>query len=178
MKEIEEGIAAHLMVIHFWEDHSGQRQDCLMRILSGHLTLLDRQTTESVNILEAGKTPSRSLNLKTEWGGAKIPGILVSQPKGVSKVEEPDSRMIKEHKEEKERFVSKKGTKRIAYNGDDRRREIREEVEEQSQQRPDVCGVGKRRRSTSPPTPTKTLKPPKKASPSPKEQVDKETPSS
>ena len=66
MKEIEEGIATHPMVIHFWEDHSGRRQECLMRILSGHLTPLDRQTTESVNILEAGRTPGRSLNLKTE----------------------------------------------------------------------------------------------------------------
>ena len=96
-KEIEEGIATHPMVIHFWEDHSGRRQDCLMRILSGHLTPLDRQTTESVNILEEGKTPDRSLNLKTEWGGAKIPGILVSQPKGVSKAKQQEDRMKTQH---------------------------------------------------------------------------------
>ena len=49
MNEIEEGISTHPMVIHFWEDHHGRRQDCLMRILSGHLTPLDRQKTESIN---------------------------------------------------------------------------------------------------------------------------------
>ena len=56
-----------------------------MRILSGHLTPLDRQTTESVNILEAEKVPGRSLNLKTEWGGSKIPSILVHSPRGLLK---------------------------------------------------------------------------------------------
>ena len=84
------------------------------------------------------------MNVKTEWGGAKIPGILVSQPKGVSRIREPDSRM-KEDREDKGRFVSKKGTKRIAYNGDDTTKR-REEVDEQSQPRPDVHGVAKRRR--------------------------------
>ena len=59
-----------------------------MRILSGHLTPLERQTTESINIVEAEKKPQEGLNRKTEWGGAKIPGILVTQPKGVVKHKE------------------------------------------------------------------------------------------
>ena len=89
-REIEEGISTHPMVIHFWEVHGGRKQDCLMRILSGHLTPLDRQTTESINILDAEKTQGRSLNLKTEWGGAKIPGILVTQQKGLSRIKEKE----------------------------------------------------------------------------------------
>ena len=35
--------------------------------------------------MEAEKSPEQALNRKTEWGGAKIPGILVTQPKGVAK---------------------------------------------------------------------------------------------
>ena len=84
-KEVEEGVSTHPMVIHCWEEHGGWTQAMLMRIVSKHLTALDRQTTESINILEASKKPGESLNVKTEWGGAKIPSILVSNPKGVSK---------------------------------------------------------------------------------------------
>ena len=62
----------------------------MMRIISTHLTPLDRQTQESINILEGEKKPGESLNIKTEWGGAKIPGILVTQPKGVAKVKEEE----------------------------------------------------------------------------------------
>ena len=108
MNEIEDGISTHPMVIHFWEDHHGRRQDCLMRILSGHLTPLDRQTIESINIVEAGKTPGRSLNLKTEWGGAKIPGILVSQPKGVSKARYEENQISSGLQEEKSMISSRK----------------------------------------------------------------------
>ena len=57
-----------------------------MRVVSRHLTALDRQVEESVNILESGKVPEKSLNSKNEWGGAKIPSLLVSFPKGVAKV--------------------------------------------------------------------------------------------
>ena len=58
--------------------------------------------------------------------------------------------MMKEQQDEKKRFVSRKGTKRIAYNGDDRRTTTTEEEEEQSQPHLDDCGVSKRRRRTSP----------------------------
>ena len=57
-----------------------------MRVMSTHLTPLDRQVAESVNILETGKDPQESLNLKSEWGGAKIPSILVISPKDVATV--------------------------------------------------------------------------------------------
>ena len=65
-KEMEEGIATHPVVIHFMEEHQGRKQQTLFRIVSGHLTSLDHQTTESVNIIEVGKKPEEALNLKTE----------------------------------------------------------------------------------------------------------------
>ena len=75
------------MAVHFWEEHAGTRQEVLMRVVSRHLTALDRQVEESVNILESGKVPEESLHSKNEWGGAKIPSILVSSPKGVAKTQ-------------------------------------------------------------------------------------------
>ena len=54
----------------------------MMRITSTHLTALDRQITESVNILTID-SKGGSLNQKTEWGGAKIPSLLAKSPKGV-----------------------------------------------------------------------------------------------
>ena len=137
-----------------------------MRILSSHLTPLDRQITESINILEAGKTPGRSLNLKTEWGGAKIPGILVTQPKGVSKARSVENQTPTEPQEERFRTSSRrnKGIKRTKYNGDDRRQMIEEHSEEQGTSRPDGR-ENKRSRRVPPPSP-KTLK--IKSSPSPK----------
>ena len=38
-----------------------------------------------VNILESGKVSEESLNSKNEWGGAKIPSILVTSPKGIAR---------------------------------------------------------------------------------------------
>ena len=69
LKEVKEGVVSHLIVLHFWETHAGRRQKVLMRVVSRHLTALDRQVTESVNILESGKVPEESLNSKNEWGG-------------------------------------------------------------------------------------------------------------
>ena len=127
---------------------------------------MDRQIAESINILEAGKTPGRSLNLKTEWGGAKIPGILVTQPKGVSKARSVENQTPTEPQEERFRTSSRrnKGIKRTKYNGDDRRQMIEEHSEEQGTSRPDG-GENKRSRRVPPPSP-KTLK--IKSSPSPK----------
>lgn len=36
-------------------------------------------------MLAAGRKPGESLNLKTEWSGAKIPGLLVSNPNEMAK---------------------------------------------------------------------------------------------
>ena len=66
---MEEGVATHPLVIHFMEEHEGRRQEIMLRILSGHLTSLDHQMTESANIMESGKNPGEALNQKTEWGG-------------------------------------------------------------------------------------------------------------
>ena len=65
MREIE-GVLSHPLVLHFWEDHDGRRQEVLMRTISAHLTAIDRQAGESVNILEAAKRQGESLNLKSE----------------------------------------------------------------------------------------------------------------
>ena len=75
---------SHPMVMHFWEEHGGRRQEILMHTISSHLTALDRQAAESVNILEAARIPEESLNQKSEWGGAKIPALLVTSPKGTA----------------------------------------------------------------------------------------------
>ena len=61
-KEIEEGVVAHPLVIQFMEEHGGRRQETMLRVLSGHLTSLSRQTTESANILESGKKLGEALN--------------------------------------------------------------------------------------------------------------------
>ena len=85
VREVREGVISHPMAVHFWEEHAGTRQEVLMRVISRHLTALDRQVEESVNILVSGKVPEESLNSKNKWGGAKIPSILVSSSKGVAK---------------------------------------------------------------------------------------------
>ena len=45
-KEVKEGILSHPLVLHFWEEHQGRRQPLMMRVISAHLTPLDRQVTE------------------------------------------------------------------------------------------------------------------------------------
>ena len=81
---MEQGVATHPLVLHFREEHQEETQPILMRILSRHLTALERQVTESLNILKASKTSEECLNLKSEWGGSKLPAIEVSKPKGTS----------------------------------------------------------------------------------------------
>ena len=122
MKEIREGVISHPLVLHFWESHSGRRQEVLMRVVSRHLTALDRQITESVNILESGKVPEESLNSKNEWGGAKIPSLLVSSPKGLSGNKTPpegkDSDVEERQQEESDEILRgavRKGLKRLQY---------------------------------------------------------------
>ena len=117
VQEIEDGILSHPLVLHFWEQHQGRRQEIMMRVTSTHLTALDRQITESVNIL-AGN--SGSLNQKTEWGGAKIPSLLVKSPKGVARLvrsQEIEAEPNKEPQWLLEEAV-KRGRKRLEYRKD------------------------------------------------------------
>ena len=74
------------MVIHFMEEHEGRPQEIHFRVTSKHQTPLDRQVQESVNIEEGARSPRECLNLKNEWAGSKLPGILVQRPKGVMRV--------------------------------------------------------------------------------------------
>ena len=79
---MEAGCATHPMVIHFGEEHGVQPQELLFRILSKHNTPLDRQVQESVNIEYRSMCPSECLNLKNEWAGSKLPGLMIQRPKG------------------------------------------------------------------------------------------------
>ena len=56
-----------------------------MRILSSHLTPMDRQIQESLNIIEESRKPGNCMNLKSEGAGAKIPGLAMHLPKGLAK---------------------------------------------------------------------------------------------
>ena len=56
-----------------------------MRVLSRHLTPLDSQVRVSLNISLVSKQEDECLNLKSKWGGSKLPNLAVSAPKGVSK---------------------------------------------------------------------------------------------
>ena len=73
------------MVIHCIEEHGGDVQPILMRTLSTHLTAMDRQVQESLNILEEARRDGQCLNLKSKWTGAEIPGLQVNLPKGIAK---------------------------------------------------------------------------------------------
>ena len=85
LREITLGVATHPLVTHFEEEHEGQPLEVLMRILSKHLTPLDRQVRESLNISLAAKQEEECLNLKSEWGGSKLPNLAVTVPKGVGR---------------------------------------------------------------------------------------------
>ena len=50
LREVEEGVLSHPLVLHFWEEHMGKRQSIMMGVTSAHLMSLDRQVTESVTI--------------------------------------------------------------------------------------------------------------------------------
>ena len=53
-----------------------------MRILSSHLTPLERQVQESCNILGGMLKPEEFLNRKSEWGGEqRYPDYLLNPPK-------------------------------------------------------------------------------------------------
>ena len=67
------------MVLHFIEEHSGERQDFLMRITRYHKKAAERQILESIRILEGNRNPQESLNLKSEWAAARLPTISVKK---------------------------------------------------------------------------------------------------
>ena len=110
-----------------------------MRVLSSHLSPLERQVQESSNITKAMKVPDECLNRKSEWGGTKIPDIIVSTPKGVvteSFGKENEEKGRKEAEEEvnaarKLREAIKQGRKRLRYLEDDTKEESDEEEEEE-----------------------------------------------
>ena len=110
----------------------------MMRVTSTHLTALDRQITESVNIL-AGN--SGSLNQKTEWGGAKIPSLLAKSPKGVARLvrsQETEADPDIEPQWILEEAVNR-GRKRLEYLDDDRKQQEESEevnIDEQVKENP------------------------------------------
>ena len=66
LKEIQEMAASHPLVIHCLEEHEGEIQPVLWRTLSAHLTPMDRQVQESMNIIEESRISGSCLNLKSE----------------------------------------------------------------------------------------------------------------
>ena len=78
---------SHPLVIHFWEEHEGQQQQIIMRVVSKHVTALDRQVMESVRINTDMQTEDECLNLKSEWGGSKIPNVNVNNPNGMASLQ-------------------------------------------------------------------------------------------
>ena len=43
-----DGVLSLPLVLHFWDEHKGMRQEIMMHILSKHLNILERQVMESV----------------------------------------------------------------------------------------------------------------------------------
>ena len=88
-----------------------------MRILSVHLTPLDRQILESSNIIDSMRTDEECLNNKNEWGGSKIPSMKVFTPKGVggtprdNKQEDPEQIEARIKLQE----AVRRGIKRLQY---------------------------------------------------------------
>ena len=132
----------HPLVIHFWTEHGGKRQDIIIRMTSRHNTAVDRQVTESIKIESRMNRQEELLNLKSEWAGSKLPGLTVKALVGVGKVIELEREGVEgqeqERKEETEAIrrwqeARVKGMKRILY--------VNERVE-----RNEGEGEGKRKR--------------------------------
>ena len=133
---MQQGVATHPLVLHFREEHQEETQPVLMRVLSRHLTALERQVTESLNIIKASKTSEECLNLKSEWGGSKLPAIEVSRPKGTSGPKNMYESMDREEHQETQ------GSKRIRTKEGE---EVKLEKDQENRTRP-----GKKRRESSP----------------------------
>ena len=65
-KEIQEITPTHPLVVHNVEEHGGETQPVLMRSLSAHLSAMDRQVQESLNIIQESKKAGQCLNIKSE----------------------------------------------------------------------------------------------------------------
>ena len=92
-KEVREAVPSHPLVIHCLEEHGGDIQPILMKTLPAHLTPMDRQIQESLNIVQEMRKEGSCLNQKSEWTGAKIPDLEVRVPKGVARLrKEGDSK--------------------------------------------------------------------------------------
>ena len=76
-REVVNGVQTHPLVLHYIEEHEGQRQPFLMRITDYHQKAQERQIVESLRIEEGGKALEESLNLKSEWAASKLPSISV-----------------------------------------------------------------------------------------------------
>ena len=68
------------------EEHEGSTQPILMRTLSAHITPIDRQIQESLNIILEVRKEGNCLNQKNEWAGTKIPDLEVKIPRGVARL--------------------------------------------------------------------------------------------
>ena len=80
LKDVREGVLDHPMVQHFWEEHGGQEQGIMIRVLSRHIKTLEHQVQESVLIEKLSEVEKECLNLKSEWAGSKISGPRVNNP--------------------------------------------------------------------------------------------------
>ena len=81
MKEILQGKDTHPLVVHFKEQHQGQNQEILFRVLGHFQTALARQVWESVEIDNTTAILGHNgcLNSKTEWGASKDPTLVPRQ---------------------------------------------------------------------------------------------------
>ena len=100
-REIIGGVQTHPLVLHFAEEHSGTRQDYLMRVTNFHKKALERQVLESIRIEEGSLHQEQSLNLKSEWASSKLPGMQIRTPKGVRRPEKKEEKRIR-YEEDKE----------------------------------------------------------------------------
>ena len=107
----------HPLVQHFWEEQGGQEQVLIMRVLSRHIDALDRQVQESVMIEKMAEVSKECLNLKSEWAGSKIPGLRVSNPKGLVSNKEggEEENLDLEEGIQQFREAVRRGKKRIPY---------------------------------------------------------------
>ena len=73
--DVEGGKKNHPMTIHFKEKHQGRRQRIIMRVIATPKTSLARQIWESVKIDTLSGDMEACLNLKSEWGLSRTPGL-------------------------------------------------------------------------------------------------------
>ena len=65
-QEVKEGVITYPMTVHILET--------FFRIISKHRLSLGNKIAESILMEEVAAKPEQCLNLKSEWGGSKLPG--------------------------------------------------------------------------------------------------------